>query len=189
MTVYVALLRGINVGGKNKIKMIDLKQMLEVLGLKQVETYIQSGNVIFESQEKEKVLQEKIQEAFEQTFGFPVNVVLRTANEMEQIVQSCPFSVEEIKKAELANSEGESLYVALLPQKPLTEKIQQLNQYKTEQDDYRIVKRDMYLLFHHSIRNSKLATNLTKLNVPATVRNWKTISKLAELAKNRQAID
>ena len=66
---------------------------------------------------------------------------------------------------------------------PLQEKLERLNVYRSEKDDYRILGREVFLLFHNSIRNSKLANNLNKLDVPATVRNWKTINKLAALAK------
>lgn len=185
MAVFIALLRGINVGGKNRIKMTDLKHMLESMGLIRVETYIQSGNVIFESNENEDALREKIECEIERNFGFPAVVVLRTAAELEQLIRDCPFSEEEVTQAELSNSEGESLYVSLLTRAPSQEKIEHLNTFRSEDDEYRIKNRDMYLLFRHSIRNSKLANNLQKLDAPATVRNWKTINKLQELAESR----
>ncbi|NPV91053.1 MAG: DUF1697 domain-containing protein [Firmicutes bacterium] len=185
MTIYIALLRGINVGGKNKIKMTDLKRMFEAIGLSRVETYIQSGNVLFESSEKEDILRKKIENEIETIFGFSVVVVLRTAAELEQIIRHCPFSEEEVTEAELSNSEGESLYVSLLTQAPSPEKTERLNAFRSEGDEYRIKNRDMYLLFRHSIRNSKLANNLQKLDVPATTRNWKKINKLYALAKAR----
>lgn len=182
MAIYIALLRGINVGGKNKIKMADLKQSFEQIGLGRVQTYIQSGNVLFESDKAEEPLRNSIEHKIEEVFGFKVSVVLRTSVELEQIIESCPFSEEEILKAE-SMSNTESLYVALLTQNPSKDGTEQLNTYRTENDDYRINGREVYLLFHNSIRNSKLATNLHKLNVPATVRNWKTTVKLAELSR------
>ena len=87
-----------------------------------------------------------------------------------------------MSEAELS-SEGESLYVALLTHAPSQENIEHLNAYRSERDEYQIEGREVFLLFRHSIRNSKLANNLKKLDVPATVRNWKTINKLAVLAK------
>lgn len=185
MAIYIALLRGINVGGKNKIKMADLKSMFESIGLNRVETYIQSGNVLFESSEKEDILRNKIEYEIETILGFSVVVVLRTAAELEQIIQDCPFSDKEVAEAESSNSEGESLYVSLLTDAPLQEKMEYLNNFKSIDDDYRIRNRDIYLLFRHSVRNSKLANNLQKLDVPATVRNWKTINKLHVLVKAR----
>jgi uncharacterized protein (DUF1697 family) len=183
--IFIALLRGINVGRKNKIKMTDLKRMFESAGLIRVETYIQSGNVIFESNENEDTLRTKLEYEIETTIGFPVVVILRTVVELEGLIKDCLFSEEEIMKAESSNSEGESLYVSLLTQALSQEKYDYLTIFKNESDECRIKNRDIYLLFRHSIRNSKLANNLQKLDVPATVRNWKTISKLYELAKAR----
>ncbi len=182
MTIYIALLRGINVGGKNMIKMAELKRAFESIGLCEVLTYIQSGNVLFKSNDTEETLRIKLEHIIFETFGFSVAVVLRTAAEIEQIVMNCPFSKEEVLEAESV-SEVESLYVSLLTHSPLQEKIEYLKVYKSENDDYRIIGREVYLLFRHSIRNSKLANNLPKLEVPATVRNWKTINKIAALTK------
>ncbi len=188
MAVFIALLRGINVGGKNKIKMADLQRMFESIGLIRVETYIQSGNVIFESNKDEDTLRKKIEYGLETNFGFSTFVVLRTAAELERLIQACPFSEVEVAEAELSNSEGESLYVSMLIKAPSQEKTELLNTYKSENDEYRIENRDIYLLLRHSIRNSKLANHLQKLDVPQTVRNWKTIKKLHALSKTRKAL-
>jgi uncharacterized protein (DUF1697 family) len=186
MNIYIAFLRGINVGGKNKIKMADLKSMFESIGLTGIETYIQSGNVLFKSDEKEDILQKKIQDEIERIFGFTVAVILRTAAELENIICDCPFSKEEITRVELSNTEGESFYVSLLTHAPIQEKIEYINTKKNESDEYRIKNRDIYLLFHRGIRNSGLANNLQKLDILSTIRNWKTISKLNSLAKQRE---
>lgn len=186
MTIYIALLRGINVGGKNMIKMVELKRMFEAIGLGQVRTYIQSGNVLFESNEEEEPLRERIEHEIKTIFGFAITVILRTAAELERIILNCPFSAEEVSDAE-SSSEGESLYVSLLSQPPLQDGIERLTAYRNESDEYRIEGREVFLLFRHSIRNSKLATNLHRLNVPSTVRNWKTINKLAVLAKEKHS--
>ncbi len=185
-TVYIALLRGINVGGKNMIKMVDLKRTFEALGLSRVQTYIQSGNVLFDSDEPEKTLRNRIEREIESVFGFSVTVVLRTAAELKQIIGNCPFPEEAISEAE-ALSEAESFYVSLLTEEPLQEGIERLNDYRSENDEYRVIGREVYLLFRNSIRNSKLANNLGKLNVPATVRNWKMINKLVVLAEAMEA--
>jgi len=182
MTIYIALLRGINVGGKNIIKMAELKRAFEIIGLSEVQTYIQSGNVLFKSNEVEGTLRKKIELEIETGFGFPVTVVLRSAAELEGIIGNLPFSNEEISQAE-SSSEAESLYVSLLTHAPFQEKIELLNVYRSESDKYQILGREVFLLFSNSIRNSKLANNLQKLDVPATVRNWKTINKLAALSK------
>ena len=93
--------------------------------------------------------------------------------------------MEEVVEAEAA-SDGECLYVALLQEAPLPDRLQRLDTYKGVDDEYRIAGRDIYLLFSNSIRNSKLATNLQRLDVPVTTRNWKTINKLVSLAREME---
>lgn len=182
MITYIAFIRGINVGGKNIIKMADLKQMFEGLGFNKVQTYIQSGNVLFRSEDEEEVINRKIENEIKTRFGLNVSVVLRNADEIEQIITACPYTVEEITKAQ-ALTEAEVFYVALLPKAPTQKNIEIWDSYRTENDEYRIIGREVYLLLKHSIRDSKLAGSLNKLGVAATVRNWKTINKLAAMAK------
>jgi len=185
MTVYIALLRGINVGGKNKMKMADLKGLFESLGLARVETYIQSGNVIFESNENEGNLKQQIEHAIQSTLDLSATVILRTAAEFERLILNLPFTEEEVSSAESANSEGESLYAAILSQAPSPEMLDYLTAFANKGDQLRIINRDIYLLFDHSIRNSRLANNLAKLGAAYTVRNWKTINGLYSLVKTR----
>jgi uncharacterized protein (DUF1697 family) len=183
MTIYIALLRGINVGGKNMIKMAGLKQMFEAMGLSRVQTYIQSGNVLFESNEDEKPLRKRIEHEIETVFGFTVSVILRTSEELNRIVANCPFSKEAVSEAE-ASAVGESLYVSLLLEEPSQEAIERLGNFRSENDQFLMDGREVYLLFRHSIRKSKLVNNLQKLDVPSTIRNWKTINELVVLASN-----
>lgn len=187
MNTYLALLRGINVGGKNVIKMKDLKQVLEAIGLCEVETYIQSGNVLFKSNDNRELLISKIEKEIESKFGFSVTIIIRTAEELEQIVLNLPFLEKEILEASLYST-SESLYVGLLSFSPLQEKVNQLDRYSDEKNKYIIIGKEIYLLFHDSIRDSKLANNLSKLDVPMTIRNWKTINKLNELIKTKNNI-
>lgn len=181
MTIYIALLRGINVGGKNMIKMGELKRTLEAMGLSRVQTYIQSGNVLFESEEEEEPLRKRIEQEIEVAFGLSITVVLRRSEELKRVAMHCPFSAEEVSRAE-ASSKGETLYVSFLLKEPSLEGIERLRAVKSEGDKYQIEGRDVFLLFRQSIRKSKLANSLEKLDVPATVRNWKTINKLVALA-------
>lgn len=185
MVTYIALLRGINVGGKNKIKMADLKQMLVEIGFKNVETYIQSGNIIFDSEQNKATIGNKIERGILDSLGLNIGVVIREAEELEQLIQECPFTEAEIAAVEAANTEGESFYVAFLSNPPLTEKVELVHKYKTEHEEYKIKGDNIYLLFRNSIRNSKFANHLHKLELSVTVRNWKTVLKLNELIKNR----
>jgi len=174
MTVYIALLRGINVGKNNRIKMVDLKNLLETLGLEKVKTYIQSGNVVFEASDDAVRLSERLEEEISKTFGFPVPVILRTAEQYEQIIHDCPYSMESLK-------EGESIQLAFLADEPSHEKIDNLRSFKSEPDECFINGKEVYLFLRQSILDSKLTAQLPKLEVPATVRNWKTVIKLSTM--------
>lgn len=183
MPVYIGFLRGINVGGKNVIKMADLKRAFESPGLNRVQTYIQSGNVLFESNEEEEPLRDRVEQNIEALFHIPIAVILRTAGELELLVKNLPFSEEEISMAESAAVGVESLYVALLEKPPSQEECARLDACRSQTNEYQVVGREVFLLFHHSIRDSRLANNLHKLHLRMTVRNWKTVKKLVELAR------
>lgn len=180
MTKYVALLRGINVGGHNKLKMAELRDALQPLGLQNIRTYIQSGNILFESSESAELLQQQIQETIQTTFTITSTVIIRTAEEFRSIVNNCPFSEQDLADAS-ATATGESLHVALLSTVPTEENSAKLLQYVSEKERCMIKGRDVYLLFYDSIRNAKLSQQLPKLEVPATARNWKTMMKLATM--------
>ncbi|GGP16708.1 DUF1697 domain-containing protein [Oceanobacillus neutriphilus] len=182
MTVYIALLRGINVGGKNKIKMAELRESLTAIGLENVRTYIQSGNILFQSGKQEKKLSEEIEHKIMQDYRLSIPVTLRTREELEQITTACPFSTEEITKAE-ADSIGESLYVAFFSSNLSKVNLESLQKFQNKNEKYHIQNKEIYLLFHNSIRNSKLANQLQKLDIQSTTRNWKTVNKLAEIVK------
>ncbi|CAG7646064.1 hypothetical protein PAESOLCIP111_05091 [Paenibacillus solanacearum] len=185
MTIHIALLRGINVGGHNKIKMAELREALGSLGLARVQTYIQSGNILFESDETEETLRERIEQEIDRTFGISLHVILRTAAEMRGIMEKLPFTAAQISEAQ-ASAEGECLHVSMLGREPVTERVDKLKAFDFQNDQYRIEGRDVYLLFGSSIRNSKLAVQVEKLGVATTTRNWKTISKLVELADHME---
>jgi uncharacterized protein (DUF1697 family) len=107
VTIYIALLRGINVGGHKLIKMADLRQQLEMRGLEKVQTYIQSGNVLFESEEGAEQLSQQIEEQIRNAFHFSVPVILRTSTELYRIIENCPFSVDKLL-------EGESIHLSVM---------------------------------------------------------------------------
>jgi len=186
MTVYIGMLKGINVGKSRRMKMEDFRMLLERIGLKGVETYIQSGNVIFEAEEEEDSVRKSIEEGIEAEFGFEAAVIVRKASELKNLIEGCPFTPEEILQYEESNDEGESFYVALLTEEPSAETVRKLESLRTENDDFRINGRDVYILLRHSIRKSKMAASLQKLEEGSTVRNWKTLNKLNELAGNHK---
>ena len=172
---YVALLRGINVGGKNMIKMPDLKQAFISIGMQDVSTYIQSGNVLFSSDKGEKELKAELEAVIHKTFGLNIPVILRSIPQLEDMKKNIPFSEEEI--AEIANSaDGEVLYFFMFAENPSPRDIERISAHKEGSDRFEIIGRDMYVLFNKTIRNSKLAAVLQKTEVPVTSRNRRTIN-------------
>lgn len=171
MAIYIALLRGINVGGHKIIKMADLKEMFESIGLKQVKTYIQSGNIVFKSEEDITFLKERIQSEIKNVFDFDVPVILKTNEEFINIINNVPYETD-------ALLERENIHVAFLANSLTADESKQLLMYKSEMEDCYIDEKVVYLFFKNSIRNSKLMNQFQKLHTPATARNWRTVNKL-----------
>ena len=173
MAVCVALLRGINVSGQKLIKVADLKRMCEGLGLAKVQTYIQSGNVLFESGEAPEALCRRMEAEIRSAFGFDVPVVIRSLADLERILSGSPYPPDA------------DIYVALLGEVPSQEGIDRLMAANLGGDECRVVGREVYLLYHQGAGKSKLTTNLLeqRLGVAATARNWRTMTALVEMAK------
>lgn len=186
MTVYVAMLRGINVGGHNKVRMTELKSMFQAIGMSRVQTYIQSGNVLFESTDDTDVLRPAIEQEIERVFSLSLTVMVRTSADLRRIIENCPFA-EEVRTVAQAAAEVETLHVSLLLERPTQEGIEQLSRYSSDVDEFRIVDREVYLLLREGVRNSKLANQLSRLNIPSTMRNWKTMNKLNTLAQGMES--
>jgi uncharacterized protein (DUF1697 family) len=176
MTIYIALLRGINVGGKNMIKMSELKIMFETMGFGKVQTYINSGNVLFISEDGAEQIRQRVELEVNKTFGIAATVILRTAAELERIIENSPYKSD-------ALLEGESVQVTLLTEAHSQEKLTLLSEGKGDIDEFQINGLEIYFLFRQSVLDSKLAKNMTKLGAVATSRNLNTMIKLAALAE------
>ena len=176
MTIYIAFLRGINVGGHNKIKMADLRLLLETMGSGKVQTYIQSGNVLFESLRDSEELRQQLEKQIKNQFGFSVPVMLRTSVELEQIIENNPFSFDDLL-------EGESIHLSLLSESPQQKGINHLLELHGDVDECEVKDKEIYIYLRQSVRSSKLAARIQKIGVPSTSRNWKTVLKLATMAK------
>ena len=180
MKTYIALLRGFNVSGQKIIKMEQLRAVLSELGFENVRTYIQSGNIVFNSNVHDiKDLEHKIQQAIQTHFGFEVPVRITTLDELETIVSLNPFAAK-------TTIESTQPYVAFLSKTPLEENGKKLQAIDFSQDEFSIRDRIVYLWYAESAGKTKL-TNVVlenKLQVVTTSRNWKTIQKLIDLAKN-----
>lgn len=175
MKIYISLLRGINVSGQKKILMKDLKAMYESLHFENVQTYIQSGNVIFESKEtNQQKLSDRIHNEIEQRFGFDVHVHTLTVSELKKVMDHNPYADQKI----------ETLYIAFLSAVPENELLQKLNNANIGDDEFIVKDNIVYLHYKGSYGNSKLNNNFleSKLKLKATTRNVKTLNTLMELS-------
>jgi uncharacterized protein (DUF1697 family) len=173
----VALLRGINVGGHRQIKMAALQALFAAQGCRDARTYIQSGNVVFRAAEAEASLRQRLEAAIASAFGFPVTVALRTAGELSDVIAKCPFDPN-------ALADGESLYVALLANSPAQGGLDRLLAYHSETDQCQVLGRDVYLLCRQPYNQTQFSNSVLErlLGVPATSRNWRTLTTLAAMA-------
>lgn len=177
MFTYLALLRGINVSGKKIIRMEDLRKLMETAGYKNVKTYIQSGNVIFESAEKSKdTLAKAIEVLIEKQYGFDVTVFVTDKKSVEQAIDNNPF----IEGREEEPSGFKKLYVTFLSEIPSQENMEKLRQAPIGKDLIEVADDILYFNMESKASDSKLSNNLieSKLKLKATTRNWNTTLKL-----------
>jgi len=173
---YVALLRGINVGGRTKIAMADLRKLFAALGAEDVATYVQSGNVVFKSGAPAPALAQSIEGRIAEELGLRVTVVVRTAADLAKIVSANPFGDR--------GAEPTKLHVVFLAEKPAAARVRALDATRGEPDEFRVVGREIYLHYPNGSGRSKV-TNAwfeKELGVRGTARNWRTVTTLAELA-------
>lgn len=173
---YVALLRGINVGGKNMIKMETLRATFGSLGFENVKTYINSGNVIFETvKTADGELAQKIRGEIRKDFDFDISVMVRSNDEFTKLIANNPF------EGKFENEKD--LHVFFLAEPLSPEQTALLLANECENEMFAITGREIYYLLRISILDSVLGKGFIdkKLKVPATARNWRTVKKLAEL--------
>lgn len=175
MTAWVALLRGINVGGHNILPMRELRKLLGELGCDQVATYIQSGNAVFRSKSAKAGLSANIALAIEKKFGFAPRVQLLTAAEFHSVVQANPFPA--------AVAEPASLHAWFLPVPARSADLARLNALRAASERYVLTPAALYLHAPDGIGRSKLAAGVEHcLGLEATARNWRTVGKIAAMS-------
>ena len=181
-STHVALLRGINVGGKNKLPMKDLVAMFERAGCARVRNYIQSGNVVFDAEEKVvNGLAAKIEAEIDRAFGLRVPVMLRTARELRALAQ---------KNSLLdAGASPDSLHVMFLASDPGKARAAALDPDRSPPDTFVVRGREVYLCCPNGIGRTKLSNVWfdAKLGTISTGRNWKTVLTLVEMCGDRPA--
>jgi len=172
--VYVALLRGINVGGKAKIAMAALRATCTSVGCEDVVTYIQSGNVVLRSPLPADKLRASLEAAIAGEFGFSPAVMIRTAKEMTAVVAHNPYP----------HADEQTVHVGFLPAPPDAATMKCLAAIDCDPEQLTVVGRDVYLHLPNGMGRADLPVKMERClrPTPVTVRNWRTVTKLVELS-------
>jgi uncharacterized protein (DUF1697 family) len=176
MTKYVALLRGINVGGKNVIKMETLRKIVSDLGFDNVKTYVNSGNVVFETKKTpDNKLATKIHDAIEKELGLDVSVMARSVDEIKEIIKKNPYEGQ--------FDDHKYVHVFFLENELSAEQKQLLLANCSDVEFISVDGRTIYYMLKISIIDSALGKGFIdkKLKIPSTARNWRTVNKIAEM--------
>jgi uncharacterized protein (DUF1697 family) len=176
MAGKIAMLRGINVGGKHVIRMEDLKDLFRKQGFENPTTYIQSGNVLFDGASlTDDEISIKLENAIFKKYGFNVPVIVRSADEIEKYAEENPFRDKDINK----------LHLTFLKVSPATEKIRETAALDSGQDKFVVRGKVVFICCEGKYHLTKLSNQFFERNLEtqATTRNWKTVLKLVELSK------
>jgi uncharacterized protein (DUF1697 family) len=185
MAVIVSMLRGVNVGGHNKVKMEALRALYESLGLRDAQTYVVSGNVVFRTKVQSlTALAKRIENAIEQNFGFRPRVILRTTSELRDAVARNPFRTRR-------GIEPNKLLVMFLERHPEPKALEQALKIKADPEEMHVDGREVYIYFPDGMARPKLSwvTVEKKLKTAGTGRNWNSVTKLLEMAEKLEAAD
>lgn len=185
MAIVISMLRGVNVGGHNKIKMDALRALYESMRLQDPQTYVQSGNVVFRTEERDLVLLAKrIQNGIERSFGFRPEVILRASSELRGVIARNPF-------AKRRGIDPSKLLVSFLARDPGPEARDKVLKIKSDPDELRIDGRELYVYFPNGMARPKLSWPVVEraLKTPGTGRNWNSVTKLLEIAEGLEALE
>lgn len=179
MQTYISILRGINVSGRNLIKMADLQQLLRESGFQNLKTYIQSGNVVYRYPQTDvKILSSLIASKITQAYGFQIPVITLAIDQIREIVGNNPFSQDKEKDEKF-------LHVTFLADVPLTEHVAKVTATDYSPDELTITGQAAYLYCPAGYAETRLSNKFleTSLKVSATTRNWKTTNQLKNMAE------
>jgi uncharacterized protein (DUF1697 family) len=180
MPALISMLRAVNVGGHNKIKMDALRALYSSLGFENPQTYLQSGNVIFKTSERKlDIVAKHIQSAIKKKFNCTTDIILRTTAELRSVVTKNPF-------AKRPGIEPSKLLIAFLASDPGDEARKTLEDQKFAPEELHVAGRELYIYFPDGMGKSKLPwPRMYKiLNTPGTGRNWTSVTKMLEMAEN-----
>jgi uncharacterized protein (DUF1697 family) len=183
MTVIVSMLRGVNLGSHNRIKMDALRALYESLGLRDVQTYVQSGNVIFKAEARDvPLLPTRIEKGIERSFGFRTDVIVRTSSELRDVIARNPFAARR-------GIDPRKLLVTFLARDPDPEARDKVLKIKADPEELRIDGRELYLYFPNGMARPKLSWLVIAkmLKSTGTGRNWNTVTQMLEIADRLEA--
>lgn len=184
LNTYITLLRGINVSGQKKIKMDELRALYEAIGHQDVQTYIQSGNVLLRSMlASPEKLARGIERAIEKSFGYPVTVLVRTTDDLSKIIRRNPF----IKNRSVDPSK---LHVTFLANPAESSLINAAANVDSADDEFRVEGKEVFVHCPNGYGRTRLSNTFfeSKLKQPATTRNWKTVNTLCEMGKTLESM-
>lgn len=183
MPTIISLLRGVNVVGRNQIKMDSLRALYESLKFTGCQTYINSGNVVFCTRDRNlAALPARIEKAIELKFGFRPNVIHRTSAEMRDVVARNPF-------AKRRNIDPSRLLVGFLGREPQPEALAKLRTINKGQEEVHFTPREFYIYFPNGVGQAELSWSTIDrvMKVPITGRNWNTVTKLLAMAEQLES--
>jgi uncharacterized protein (DUF1697 family) len=183
MRAVISLLRGVNVGGHHKIKMEELRDLYESLGLRRAQTYVQSGNVVFRTDARDFTrLSKQIADGIEQRCAFRPGVILRTAADLRAIIAANPF-------ASRRDLDHRRLLVQFLASEPPADARERILRIESEPEELRMEGRELYIYYPNGMARPKVAWTVIErmLQTPCTGRNWNTVWKLLEIAESLDA--
>lgn len=174
--MYISFLRSINVGGKNKINMTDLSEQFTKLGYLNVKTYLNTGNIIFDSKTKDSSkLELEIKDMILENWDYNIEVIIRTKKDLENILNNYKFE----------STDGKNRYVTLLKENTLVNIDDDINKYKKDDDEFEVLEKDVYLYIPSGYAQTKITNSFIekKIKTNATTRNINTIEKILILMK------
>jgi uncharacterized protein (DUF1697 family) len=174
MATYATMLRAVNVGGR-VMAMAKLREVYESLGFEQIQTYIQSGNVVFRTTRRATGLAQSIEDAIAREFGAPVTVLVRSARDLARTLEANPFIDRKV--------DTKALHVTFLRDAPSAQKVAGIDRSRFEPDAFEVVGREVYGYYPRGYGRSKMHNAFFEraLGTPATTRNWNTVRKLHEM--------
>lgn len=179
MAVIISLLRGVNLAGHKPVKMDALRALYESLGLRDAQTFINSGNVLFRTGARDlDPIRKRVEKGIERSFGFHADVMMRTSAELREVIARNPFATRN-------GIDPKRLVVSFLAGEPSPEAREKALGIKAEPEELRISGRELYIYFPHGLARPTLSTALLEktLKLSGTNRNWNTVTKLLELAE------